>query len=507
MNLKAALPIFCVLGLMITGTSSAQKKSTPPFPEFTLSKSELEFHMRFLASDELQGRRTGEQGNQVASRYIAEQFRKLGIHPAPGQSDYFQRVPFEKTVGSGDGWIVAGNDSLITGRDMIVLSGLPIKTRADIVYAGYGLEDASKGWDDFKGLDVRGKIVLVQSGLPESQTPREAMNAAVLKRKIAADKGAIAVIELFNATSPWNLIARFMGGERMTLAERGGQQKVEIPHFWANGKDPRITRILREARTVSLSSTGKWNQEVVSNNVVAYIEGTDPKLNDEYIMISAHFDHIGMGKQGGQPYTPEDSIFNGARDNAFGTVALLSAAQALAKSKPKRSVLLVAFTGEELGLLGSRYYAEHPMMPLNKCIFNLNNDGAGYNDVSLIAVLGLKRTGAKEEIEKAAKAFGLSVIGDPAAEQNLFDRSDNVNFAVKGIPSPTFSPGFRDFDAALMKTYHQAADNPETVDFDYLLKFCQTYCYAARLIADRPVVPKWEPGDKYEAAGKKLYGE
>src|SRR5690606_29087311 len=117
------------------------------------------------------------------------------------------------------------------------------------------------------------------------------------------------------------------------------------------------------------------------------------------------------------------------------------------------------------------HYSENPLLPLNKCIFNLNCDGAGYNDTSIISVIGLTRTGAAAEIEKAAGTFGLGVAGDPAPEQNLFDRSDNVNFASKGIPAPTFTPGFKDFDAEIMKYYHQAIDNPESIDYDYLLNY------------------------------------
>ncbi len=503
MEMKAVFTGLLVSGMLAATPAPAQKV---PYPEFSLSKATVEARLRFLASDELQGRRTGEQGNKVAARYIAEQFRGLGIHPVPGQADYFQYISFEKVAGAADGYLVAGADTLANGKDLVVLSGKPFRGTAEMVFAGYGLEDSAKGWDDYKGIDAKGKIVLVQSGFPESQTPREAIAAGAVKRKIAGEKGAVALVELFSSTAPWNLIANFMGGERLNLAGNGANDP-ELPHLWVNGKEPSITRSLRGVSSAALFSAGRASGKVTSSNVIAYLEGSDPKLKNEYILLSAHYDHIGVGKQGGQPYTAEDSIFNGARDNAFGTVALLSAAQSFASLKPKRSVLFIAFTGEELGLLGSRYYAEHPLLPLNKCIFNFNNDGAGYNDVSLISVLGLERTGARREIETAATKFGLGVVGDPAPEQNLFDRSDNVNFAAKGIPAPTFSPGFRDFDEALMKTYHQAADNPETVDFDYLQKFCQAYIYAARLIANRAVPPKWTPGDKYEAAAKKLYGE
>lgn len=475
-------------------------------PEYSLKKEELEAHMRILASDELEGRRTGEQGNRVAARYIAEQFRRYGLAPAPGRKDYFQPVWFEKTLPERKGALTAGTESLGHEKDWILLSGGKAEVTAPVVYAGYGLEDASKKWDDYKGLDVKGKIVVVQGGLPESQSPRESIATAAQKRKLAAEKGAVALIELYNATTPWNFIAGFLSGERLGLVPEEAQPRSLLPHFWVNGKEARVTRALRDAKSVTISSAGRDIRQVLSYNVAGYIEGSDAQLKDQYILLSAHYDHVGVGAQGGQPFAPGDSIFNGARDNAFGVTGMLAAAGSLAESRPKRSVLFVAFTGEELGLLGSRYYAEHPLLPLNKCIFNLNSDGAGYNDTSVLAVIGFKRTGASKQIEDAARAFGLDVVGDPAEEQNLFDRSDNVNFASKGIPAPTFAAGFRDFDTEIMKYYHQAIDNPETIDYDYLLRYSQAYTLAARLIADLPTPPKWVAGDKYEQASRELYG-
>ncbi|WP_031528476.1 M28 family peptidase [Dyadobacter crusticola] len=490
--------------------SFAQKKS-PALPEFQTKKSELESHMRFLAADELMGRRTGEMGNLVAARYIAEQFRKLGLSAVAGtganNNTYFQSVPFEKMGASTAGEITADAEMMKAGTDWILMNGGETNLKAPVVYASFGLENAAKSWDDYKGLDVKGKIVLVESGTPETQTPGEIFATSNEKRKLAAEKGAVGVIELFNAPIPWNVVTKYFGGEKMALSEGGEGTSSTIPHAWVNGKEAKFARALRAAKEVDFKTPGRKTQVVNSYNVVGLIPGSDPKLKEEYILLSAHYDHVGVGKQGGQTYTPEDSIFNGARDNAFGTVALLAAAEALSKNPPKRSVLIVALTGEEVGLLGSKYYASHPLLPLNKCIFNLNSDGAGYNDTTIVAVMGLDRTGARTEIETASKAFGLDVFADPSPEQGLFDRSDNVNFAKEGIPAPTFTPGFKEFNGDIMKNYHQVSDNPETIDFNYLLKFSQAYTYTTRLIADRKVAPQWSAGDKYEPAAKKLYGK
>ncbi|NIJ50966.1 M28 family peptidase [Dyadobacter arcticus] len=497
--------------LKISQPSFSQKKP-PVLPEFQIKKAEAEAHMRFLAADELLGRRTGEQGNAVAARYIAEQFRKLGVTSVPGNTasgtgTYYQNVPFEKMGLSGAGEITADTEVMKSGQDWILMNGGETNLKAPIVYAGFGLENAAKSWDDYKGLDVKGKIVLVESGTLETQTPSEIITTSIEKRKIAADKGAIGVIELFNAPIPWNIVIRNFDREKMSLGEGDKSASSSIPHAWVNGKEAKFARALRAVKEVDFKTAGRKSQTINSYNVAGLIEGTDPKLKEEYVLLTAHYDHIGTGKQGGQAFTPEDSIFNGARDNAFGVVALLTAAEALSKNPPKRSVLIVALTGEEVGLLGGKYYASHPLMPLNKCIFNMNSDGAGYNDTTIVSVMGLDRTGARAEIETASKAFGLGVFADPSPEQGLFDRSDNVSFAKEGIPAPTFTPGFKEFNGDIMKNYHQVSDNPETVNFNYLLKFSQAFTYATRLIADRKVVPQWSPGDKYEPAAKKLYGK
>ena len=506
------IPLLLSLVSLVSLTPSFAQKKSNNLPEFQIKKSETEAHMRFLAGDELLGRRTGEQGNFVAARYIAEQFRRMGVVPVPGNtsagtSAYFQSVPFEKMGGNGSGEIIADAEIMKSGTDWILMSGEAADIKAPIVYASFGLENSAKSWDDYKGLDVKGKVVLVESGTPETQTPSEIIATSAEKRKLAMDKGAIAMIELFNAPIPWNMVNKYFAGEKISLADNEKAVSKSIPHAWVNGKDAKYARALRAVKEVEFKTAGRASQLVKSYNVAGYIPGTDPKLKEEYVLLTAHYDHIGIGKQGGQPYTPEDSIFNGARDNAFGIVALLTAAEALAKNPPKRSIMLVALTGEEVGLLGSKYYAAHPIMPLNKCIFNMNSDGAGYNDTTIVAVMGLERTGARAEIEMASKAFGLGVFADPSPEQGLFDRSDNVSFAKEGVPAPTFTPGFREFNGDIMKYYHQATDNPETIDFNYLLKFSQAYTYATRLIADRKTAPQWSAGDKYEPAAKKLYGK
>ncbi|RRA99182.1 M28 family peptidase [Larkinella rosea] len=491
---------FLLSGFLLSAVASAQPVAK--LPESKLTRTEVEAPMRFLASDELQGRRTGEPGNLVAARYIAEQFRALGLKPVAGQTDYYQKVPFLQTKSVMYARLKIGADSLQAGKEFVVVSGKETHLTAETVYVGYGLTEAADGYN---GRDVRGKLVVAQVGSPEATTNRGLLAASEQKRKLAAEKGAVGLLELYTSgTYPWPVVTRAFQGEQLSLAA-----STELPtllHLWVDNGKNQLAKLKDASQTVSIQTSGRSQRIVDAVNVAAVVEGTDPKLKNEYVLLSAHFDHVGVGKQGGQPYTSEDSIFNGARDNAFGTVALLASAKALQAQRPKRSVLILALTGEELGLLGSRYYAEHPLVPLKQTVFNLNSDGAGYSDTTIVSVMGLERTGAKTEIETGSKAFGLGVFAEPAPEQNLFDRSDNVNFAIKGIPAPTYSAGFKKFDADLFKYYHQAADNPDTIDYGYLLKFCQAYAYTARLIANKPTRPQWIAGDKYEAAAKALYG-
>jgi Peptidase family M28 len=476
----------------------ARTQSFKKLPESKIQQIDVEAPLRFLASDELQGRRTGEQGNLVAARYLAEQLRMLKLKPANGQ-DYLLPVPLVMQKAAKTGFIFVGNDTLTTGKQFVILNSAAANITAGLVFVGYGMEA------DYT-TDVKGKIVVANVGTADAHTPSEMLATATIKRKIATEKGAAALIEIFNAQTPWNFVSRFTGGEQLRIDDGGGSNA--LTHIWVNGQQKKFTDLFVKggASSANIQTSGRERLSVSAFNVAGVIEGTDPVLKNEYVIVSAHFDHVGVGKKGGTGYTATDSIFNGARDNAFGTVALLTAAKALALKPGKRSVLVLAVTGEEVGLLGSRYYAEHPVIPLKQCVFDLNSDGAGYNDTSIAAVIGLDRTNCKPEIVTACKAFGLGVFGDPSPEQNLFDRSDNVAFAAKGIPAPTFTAGFKKFDESINKFYHQSSDNPDSVDFDYLLKFCQAYAHLTRLIVNKPITPQWTAGDKYEAASKALYG-
>jgi Zn-dependent M28 family amino/carboxypeptidase len=315
--------------------------------------------------------------------------------------------------------------------------------------------------------------------------------------------GGVALIELYQSPQiPWQFVIQYLNKEQYVLEEK--EKMSPLIHLWLYDPTNEYLAAFKKGKTpkATIDITGTTRKPLPVKNVVGMMEGTDPALKDEYMILSAHYDHVGVKKdtQG------QDSIYNGARDNAIGIAAMISAAQYFSEVPPKRSVLFLACTAEEVGLLGSQWYADHPLLSLDKMAFNLNCDGAGYNDTTIVTVIGLERTNAEEEIRSACQAYGLTATTDPVPEQNLYDRSDNVSFAQAGIPSVNFALGISAFDQEVMKYYHQVADEVESLNFDYLDKFFKAYLQAADNIANMPEKPFWQPGDKYEEAGKMLYG-
>jgi len=494
---------------LLAVVSSAWAQASKP-AEFAIKKSETEAHLRFLASDALQGRRTGEVGNDIAAAYIASYLEAYGVQKAPGMDSYFQPVPFEATIPPSSAQLMLHKTAFQQGENLMILAGNTDGIKTEAVFANFGWIDEASGQDDYKGLDVKGKVVFVLPGTPEGQDPLTVFKSMGKKRQLAQQAGAVALIELYRLPFPWDFFRTYFNKENLTLAEEveAETENNSVVYGWIKEQDgdDSVKRIQDGKKVkVQLQSQGYKQKRIVSNNVIGIIEGTDPKLKDEYLLLTAHYDHVGTGKDGGGPYTAEDSIFNGARDNGMGTVALMAAAKSLAEQPVKRSVIILAVTAEEVGLLGSQYYAENPIIPLEQTAFNFNTDGAGYNDVSYVSVVGYGRTNTDGLMDAGANVFGLDVFPNPAPEQNLYDRSDNVSFAQKGVPAVCFSPGATGFTPEIAEYYHQVTDNPDTVDFDYLHKFCQSFARTARLLGEEDQQLWWTEGDKYEEAGKELY--
>ena len=340
-------------------------------------------------------------------------------------------------------------------------------------------------------------------GESDSTTVRGANRFREAKQKLLKEKGTLALVERYwQPDSEWELPKHAYSSQR-AFASPDSLLPVFIIHDPAGG----LLVAVKTATTCTINSAGTNLIEVPAENVMGWVEGTDPLLRNQFIVLSAHYDHVGVASVPKMEEGKLDSIYNGARDNAVGVTAVINAARFFALHPAKRSILFIAFTGEELGLLGSKYFASHPTIGLEKIVFNLNIDNGGVNDTSLINVIGLGRTTADDDIKKACLAYGFTLRGDPAPEMNLFDRSDNVSLAAKGVPAPTYGMGVKKVDESIMKYYHQLGDEIGNLDLAYIVKYMNSFILAARYIADNPAQPHWKSGDKYEAAWKELYSK
>ena len=376
---------FTLLLLCLPLFTWAQQNTS--FPELMVKESEVAFQLRFLAADEMKGRLTGTSENDIAARFIAEHLRMYGYQPAPGQSDYLQKIDFETVTRPSNVTFSINDKKYNQRREVLIMSGNVDIENAEAVFVGHGWVDKESDRDDYEGKDVTGKVVFTIPGIEEGQSRQEAFAVGPQKLAMAKDKGAVALVELFALDIPWNSFVRQFGRSGITTGANNTNAEGMAYGWIKVDTDDATFKEMREGmdKKVVLKTEGYTFEPNPSSNVVGVLEGTDPQLKDEYILLSAHFDHVGTRGDGSNG---KDYIFNGARDNAMGTVALLTAARSFAEMKPKRSVIIFACTGEERGLLGSRYYANNPLIPLNQTVFNLNTDGAGYNTTESVSVLG-----------------------------------------------------------------------------------------------------------------------
>ncbi len=483
---KIALLLFA--GLVCSPALFAQKQDI----EKRFGSKDAISQFTYLASDALMGRDPIRPEMKMAYTFIAQELEKAGAKPLPGGNGYYQDIPFNLSSPPTKGSVQLGNFSFSQGQNLLVLEGSSFSGNYEVVEVGFGSAE------EFTGKDLKGKIAISNVGAPNKFSPNQLFSEGRAKAKRAKEAGAVALIERFNVPSvPWQLVSGFLNRPQMGL-DQG--EASNLPYLWVEDLKNQLTGT--NLGNATLAIEGKVNRKIDGKNVLAMIEGTDPQLKNEYILLSAHYDHVGVGT----PDETGDSIYNGARDNAVGTVAVLNAAKYFAKNPTKRSILLALWTAEEKGLLGSAYFANNPLLPLNQVVYNLNIDNAGYNDTSIITVIGLGRTTADFLINEAVAEFGLTAKADPSPEQGLYDRSDNVNFARKGIPAPSFTLGFTAFDDEINKYYHKAADEVESFDLNYAQLYWKSYILSAQKIANWSQKPQWTAGDKYEEVGKKLYG-
>ncbi len=482
--------LFLLLVAALHGNTLAQKKN--PFTEIEriITDGETQPPLRFLAADEMRGRDTGSPELNIAANYIASQFQRWGVSKVPGTNSYFQQVPLEKRKGPQAATLQVGTASVALNTDIIVLNSDQVNWSGEFVMISS---------DDEINASLKDKIVVYVMSGDETLSFSRARTASGLRYAKLNSFGAAGLVEIVEKVpNPWETLVSRYAESVLSIRK---DEKV-MPRLWMRSSDNEVIRSLQSKKSASgsLQISREPAKQLNTKNVVGFIPGTDARLREEYIMICAHYDHIGVGKP-----VDGDSIYNGARDNAVGTVAMLSAAQYFSKFPAKRSVLVMACTAEERGLLGSEWYVDHPLVPLNKTVFNVTADGAGYNDKTRAIVLGMDRIDKNNAIAQACTTAGLRASDNLKPEMDFYGGSDNFPFAKKGVTAIDFSPGFTGFGPDITKYYHQPADSPDDLDYQYLLKYFRAFVFTNHLIANMDIVPFWKAGDRFESKGRELY--
>ncbi len=469
-------PIVLLTGTLLTivsaSTASAQTDREPS----RITPQGIDAHIRFLSSDLLEGRAPATRGGRIAEEYIATQLQEFGVKPGVGDSSYFQRVPIDvvkadpstiKVTASGK-----ANANLRFTDDVVVWPGSATdasSAHGELVFVGYGATAPEYKWDDFKGTDVRGKILLVLVNDPPATASEPNLFGAkamtyygrwTYKFEEAERRGAAGMLIVHTterAGYPWQVVVGSNSVEHRLLpldaaapppiAVRGwitdSAATALLAQAGLNMADLRKRAESRDFRPVPtgiiIDETMRNSvQHMSSNNIVGLVRGIDPMVRDEYVAYSAHWDHLGIG-----PAVAGDSIYNGAADNASGVASILAIAHAAAEGvKPRRSQLFVFVTAEESGLLGSAYFGEHPTVPASKIIAALNMDIVPLNGrVRNLTVAGDNKSSLGPMLAQLVKSEGIRISPDAHPEQGHFYRSDHFSFAKAGIPSVTIVGG------------------------------------------------------------------
>ncbi len=518
--------------LLLSTTLIAQNTPAPaPTPPNFDGKSWWDY-VKILAADDMEGRETGSEGLRKAAAYIVEQLKADGLDPA-GVNGYYQPVKLVSRQidesGSSLALVRNGKDEPLTlGQDAMFSTRVDLAPELDapLVFVGYGLRVPEMDYDDFAGLDLKGKVAVIISGSPsEMPSPLASHYQSTSERARALRAaGAVGVISIPNPASmdiPWSRMTLARTRPSMALADPSLNESQGIkllvvfnpadadklfegsPYKFQQLADLAKERkeLPRFPLTASIKARTKVIQkDVESDNIVAKLPGADPKLKDEYVVLSAHMDHLGIG----EPING-DRIYNGAMDNGSGSALVLDLANSLAHSqvKLKRSVLFVFVTAEEKGLLGSRYFAAHPTVPKGSIVADINTDMfLPIYPLKILTVYGLDESSLGDMVRQVAQQQGVQVQPDPEPLRNAFIRSDQYSFIRQGIPSVAMSVGFKPGtpEAAahkkwLTERYHAPSDDVnQPVDLAAAGKFEDIVQDLAVKVADAPQRPQWENG-------------
>ena len=497
--------------------------------------------MRFLSDDLLEGRGTGSRGYDLAAKFMATQFESLGLQPAGDNGTYFQSVPLRsmKTdeVKSTLSLSRAGRDETLTFRTDYLMSGDPVRpessVEAGVVFVGFGVTAPEQGYDDYKGIDATGKIVAYLFGAPNFESSLKAhYSSSAVKAKTAATHGAVGAILLddpvLEQLYPFSKRVRDLAIPRYRWLDQQGQPNDYVPELkgaaslsldatkkFLEGSPHNAEEVFAAAKagkpvSFALPLTLKIHtitesKDVQSPNVAAKLEGSDPSLKAEHLVYSAHLDHLGIAEP-----VAGDQIYNGALDNASGSAILLEVARAFSKMspRPRRSILFVAVTAEEAGLLGSDYFAHYPTVAKSSIAANINVD----EDLMLwplqdIVAFGAEHSSLGAVIKRATERMHLTESPDPVPEQVVFIRSDQYSFVKQGIPAVMPSPGFKSGDPklnppAIMQKweetrYHQPQDDMDQpgLDFEAAARFARFAFLCGYLVTEDTQRPRWNKGD------------
>ena len=562
MKTTIALFLLALLTLALACNTAPQPASTTP-PSTTetatttipaalkpaldsMSATALLQHIKVLASDEYEGRAPGTKGEELTVNYLTEQFKKLGLTPGNPDGTFVQKVPLVGfTPTTSVSFNTGGKEMKLVADDYLARSSTfkpdVSVANSDLVFVGYGVVAPEYGWDDYKGVDVKGKTIVMLVNDPQIPDPGDPtkLDDKIFKGKAmtyygrwtykyetASAKGAAAAIivhEEATAGYPLKALNSWRGENFGIKGSEVGRVPVESwlsfdktkELFAASGQDLMALKkaaLSKDFKPVTLNAKATFNikstiRQINSQNVMAKLEGTDAKLKDEYVVFTGHWDHMGRDAK-----LQGDQIFNGAIDNASGVACLLEWAKAFTKAPSKRSILFLAVTAEEKGLLGAKYYAENPLYPLNKTVANINMDGINqWGKTKDITVVGLGNSTLDDLLLEACKTQGRVIKGDPETEKGFFYRSDHFEFAKQGVPAldpdggddyinKPAGYGQQKRDEYTKKDYHDVTDEVKP-DWDLAgaVDDLQLLFLVGYNVANGDKWPEWKPGTEFKA--------
>lgn len=524
LNLLAAVS---VLAFTASATASDHPMADP---------NRVRAHVEFLADDQLEGRGTGEHGYDVAAVYVATQYRALGLEPGGTDGGWYQYVPFRRATTVAEkteGTLTVDGKSIALGADKFAVR--PSLTQAErsggaeLVFVGYGMDEPLLGYSDYAGVDVKGKIVVYFRGSPDAQNSDINAHLGSTKLEAAARHGAIGMISIPSSgegadryfdfyskrgATGWydeagnssvgdgsiqfNMV---LTGDAVDALFEGASTSLADLRARAAAKEATIGSFPLNAR-IDVKTASTW-EEFKAPQVIGIMKGEKPEMADQYVALTGHLDHLGIDKDA-KP--GEDRIYNGALDNAAGISTMLEAARlySIGTEKPDRSLIFIAFAAEELGLLGSEYYTEHPTVPIDKIVSVVNLDmPVPLYDFTDVVAFGAAHNTVAETVAKAGAEMGLSVSPDPMPEQGIFTRSDHYRFAEKGIPSILLFTGYsnggeEEWKNFFAERYHKKGDDlTQDLHWDALARYADLNYRIGLLIADDPQRPRWYEGNYF----------